>query len=102
VTSHASQGRNVKVVLIGQGAESFPASSREQFYVSVSRGKEEARIYTSDKEALREAIAQSEERLTATELVADAMKRSMIVRQLERTPEPESERQKERELAYGY
>jgi conjugative relaxase-like TrwC/TraI family protein len=102
VTSHASQGRNVKVVLIGQAAESFPASSKEQFYVSVSRGREEVRIYTSDKNALREAIEQSDERLTATELVADAIKRSVILRQLERTPEREPERQKERELAYGY
>jgi hypothetical protein len=43
-----------------------------------------------------------DERLTATELVADAVKRSIILRQLERTPEREPERQKEKELAYGY
>jgi ATP-dependent exoDNAse (exonuclease V) alpha subunit len=102
VTSHASQGRNVQVVLVGQGAESFPASSREQFYVSVSRGREEARIYTSDKEALSDAIRQSEERLSATELVAGAVKRSIILRQVEETHDREPERKKERELAYGY
>jgi len=36
-TSHASQGKTVDRVLIAQGAESFAASSREQFYVSVRR-----------------------------------------------------------------
>ncbi len=102
VTSHASQGRTVDVTFLGQAAASFPASSKEQFYVSASRARKQVVIYTSDKEALREAIEQSDERLTATELVADAIKRSMIVRQLERTPEREPLRQKERELAYGY
>jgi conjugative relaxase-like TrwC/TraI family protein len=102
VTSHASQGRTVDVTLIGQAAESFPASSKEQFYVSASRARKQVIVYTSDKEALRDAIEQSDERLTATELVADAVKRSVIMRQLERTPEKEPERQKERELAHGY
>ena len=38
-TSHASQGMTVDTVLISQSAESFGASSLEQFYVSCSRGK---------------------------------------------------------------
>jgi conjugative relaxase-like TrwC/TraI family protein len=70
VTSHASQGKTVDRVFIGQSSTSFPASSREQFYVSVSRGKEQATIYTSDKQALREAVGQTDERISATELVA--------------------------------
>ncbi|MFI4870326.1 MAG: MobF family relaxase, partial [Phycisphaerales bacterium JB061] len=41
-TSHASQGKTVDRVLIGQSSDSLPASSREQFYVSVSRGREQA------------------------------------------------------------
>lgn len=70
VTSHASQGKTFDHVLIGQSAESFPASSREQFYVSVSRGRESATIYTDDKSALFGAVQRSDERLTATELVS--------------------------------
>lgn len=70
VTSHASQGKTVDRVLIGQSADSFPASSREQFYVSVSRGREKATIYTDDKSALLGAVQRSDDRLTATELVA--------------------------------
>jgi ATP-dependent exoDNAse (exonuclease V) alpha subunit len=102
VTSHASQGRTVDVTLIGQAAESFPASSKEQFYVSASRARKQVIIYTSDKEALKEAIEQSDERLTATELVANAMRRPVILQQLDKTPEREPERQKERELAHEY
>lgn len=69
VTSHASQGKSVDRVFIGQAADSFPASSREQFYVSVSRGKEQATIYCDSKEGLREAVSQVDERLSATEFV---------------------------------
>ena len=70
VTSHAAQGKTVDCVFIGQGSESFPASGREQFYVSVSRGKKEATIYTDDKQALRQAIQRVDPRLTASELMA--------------------------------
>jgi conjugative relaxase-like TrwC/TraI family protein len=80
VTSHASQGRTVDRVLIGQSSASLPASSREQFYVSVSRGKERATIYTDDKEALLDAVKPSDDRLSATELDRE---RSALVRRLE-------------------
>ena len=69
VTSHASQGRTVDRVFIGQASESFPASSREQFYVSVSRARKGVLVYTNDRHSLSEAISQSDERTSATELV---------------------------------
>lgn len=69
VTSHSSQGKTVDRVLIGQSADSFAASSREQFYVSCSRGRKEVTVYTDDKEALLTAVQKSDDRLTATELV---------------------------------
>jgi ATP-dependent exoDNAse (exonuclease V) alpha subunit len=69
VTSYASQGKSVDRVFIGQSSQSFPASSREQFYVSASRGELQATIFTDDKEALLEAVDNSDERLSATELV---------------------------------
>ncbi|HXG11576.1 MAG TPA: ATP-binding domain-containing protein [Gemmataceae bacterium] len=69
VTSHASQGKTVDRVFIAQSSLSFPASSREQFYVSVSRAKEKAVIFTSDKAALRRAVLHGEDRLSATELL---------------------------------
>lgn len=68
VTSHASQSRTVDRVFIGQSGDSAAAASKEQFYVSVSRGRHKATIYTDDKKALLEAVMQSPERMTATQL----------------------------------
>jgi hypothetical protein len=75
VTSHASQSKTVDEVLIGQSELSFPASSREQLLVSISRGRRRAVIYTDDKEGLRDAVRRSDERLTATELVGEKSRR---------------------------
>ena len=52
---------------------SFPASNRRQFYVSVSRGKKQATIYTNDKDELLAAVRKSDERLSATELLDDSI-----------------------------
>jgi conjugative relaxase-like TrwC/TraI family protein len=67
-TSYSSQGRTTDVVLVAQSDDSFPASSIQQFYVSVSRGKQRACVYTADKQALLEAVSQSDVRTTASEL----------------------------------
>ena len=104
VTSHASQGKTVKRVFIGQSSDSFAASSREQFYTSVSRGREQATIYTDDKEALREAVDRSDERLTATELVSsrELRERGVTLQQIERQTELKREPVREREeMIYG-
>jgi conjugative relaxase-like TrwC/TraI family protein len=69
VTSHASQGKSVANVLVAQSHESFAASGREQFYVSLSRGKRKATVYTDNKEKLLDVIQRSDERTSATELV---------------------------------
>jgi len=69
-TSFGSQGKTVQRVIIGQSSQSFPASNMEQIYVSASRAREMLRLYTDDKEELREAIARSSAKLAATDLVA--------------------------------
>lgn len=68
-TSHASQSRSVKDVLIAQSSESLVASSREQFYVSVSRGKERIQLYTDDWRDLQQAVGVSTARKAGLELV---------------------------------
>jgi conjugative relaxase-like TrwC/TraI family protein len=69
-TSHASQGKTVDRVLIAMGHESRPAINAEQFYVSVSRGRDGATVYSDLSSAtLREAIQRSDKRKSATELV---------------------------------
>lgn len=79
VTSHASQGKTVDRVFIGQSSRSFLASSREQFYVSASRGREQVQIFTDDKAELLDAVSHSDDRVSATELVTgiDRMRHRM-------------------------
>lgn len=92
-TSHASQSKTVDRVLIGQSSASTRAASREQFYVSVSRGRERATIYTDDKAALLEAVSREDTRLTATELVAGDMKRRRA-RDLQRLERMDADRER--------
>lgn len=67
-TSHSSQSKSVRDALVAQSADSFLASSREQFYVSVSRGKESIRIYTDNRQELQKAVGNSSARRAAIEL----------------------------------
>ena len=78
VTSHSSQGKTIDRVFVGQSSESFPASSREQFYVSASRAKERVTIYTDDKHELLDAVSRSDERLSATELINGTPQREVV------------------------
>lgn len=71
-TSHASQGRTVDRVLIAMGHESLPAINAEQLYVSVSRGRHSATIFTNvAPQVLREAIQKADDRQSATELLGE-------------------------------
>jgi conjugative relaxase-like TrwC/TraI family protein len=58
-TSHSSQSKSVGDVLVAQSADSFLAASREQFYVSVSRGKQTISIYTDSRSELQKAVGNS-------------------------------------------
>lgn len=68
VTSHASQRMEAGVVFVVQSSMSRGASSAEQFYVSAGRGEKALRLYTDDKEALRAAVAGSEQARSAAEV----------------------------------
>jgi hypothetical protein len=70
MTSFAAQGRTVDRVLISMGRESLPAINAEQFYVSVSRGRSKADIYTNMSPiVLRDAIGRSRPRVAAVDLM---------------------------------
>jgi hypothetical protein len=68
VTSHAAQGRTVDEVMVVASSRSFAAVSQEQFYVSISRARERARIYTDDEELLGRRVEDSHTRKAAVEL----------------------------------
>jgi len=77
VTSHASQGKTVDDVFLVASSHSFRAVNREQFYVSISRGRERCHVFTDDSELLQRRIADSHERTAAVELLElrEALKR---------------------------
>jgi conjugative relaxase-like TrwC/TraI family protein len=78
VTSHASQGKTVDEVLLVASARSLAAVNREQFYVSISRGRQRCQVFTDDKELLRDRIGRTHERTAAVELadLAAALKQA--------------------------
>ena len=63
ITAHRSQGKSVDAVII-----SADGMRKELFYVAASRGREQITVITSDKERLRESIAYSGVRQSASEL----------------------------------
>ena len=67
-TSFGSQGRTVQRVILGMSSHSLPAMNMEQLYVSASRAKEWIRLYTDDKDEIREAVKRSSRKLAALDL----------------------------------
>lgn len=77
VTSHAAQGKTTDEILVVASARSLPAVSQEQFYVSISRGRERCQVFTDDADLLRSHVTRSSVRLAAVE-VAPRSKRNLL------------------------
>ena len=71
VTSYASQGKTVDTVLLADAANRA-ATNCHQWYVTISRGRKRAVVFTSDKEELRANIQRAGERRLGLELKANA------------------------------
>jgi ATP-dependent exoDNAse (exonuclease V) alpha subunit len=84
VTSHAAQGKTVDEVLIVASSRSLPAVHQEQFYVSISRGRNACRVFTDDAEMLRSHVTRSSARLAAVEVVPPGHSRKFILTVLQR------------------
>ena len=84
VTSHAAQGKTADEVLVVASSRSLPAIHQQQFYVSISRGRERCQVFTDDKELLRSHVTHSSERLAAVEVVPDVHRQKFIQRVLQR------------------
>ncbi len=67
-TSHASQGATVHKVFIAIDGESMKATDQRTAYVAITRGKEQATIFTDDKAELLQAAGRADVSLSATEL----------------------------------
>ena len=66
VTSYGSQGKTVDYVLFSDSTIKA-ATNAQQWYVTISRGRRGVRIFTPDKEQLRENLARSGYRPLALE-----------------------------------
>jgi conjugative relaxase-like TrwC/TraI family protein len=84
VTSHAAQGKTVDEVLVVASSRSLPAINQQQFYVSISRGRDACRVFTDDAEMLRSHVTRSSARLAAVEVVPPPHHRKFILTVLQR------------------
>jgi conjugative relaxase-like TrwC/TraI family protein len=69
VTSYGSQGKTVDYVLFSDSTIKA-ATNAQQWYVTISRGRRGIRIFTPDKEQLRENVTRSGHRPLALDLAA--------------------------------
>jgi TrwC relaxase/AAA domain len=67
-TSFGAQGQTVDRVILGMSSASLAATNQEQMYVSSSRAKAKLSLYTDDKDAVRQAIQRSSQKLAALDL----------------------------------
>lgn len=72
LTSHASQGDTVDKVFVAISSQSVPATNQRTAYVALTRGKEQAVVFTDDREELLKAMARPDDPLSATDLSASA------------------------------
>ncbi len=93
-TSHSAQGKTVDRVFIAQSSQSGAAASQQQLYVSISRGRQQCRIYTDDKQALEQAVKRDNERMTAREVVVlDRERRNRKMRSASPLPQPQKQKE---------
>ncbi len=78
ITSYASQGKTVDYVLFSDSAIK-PATNRQQWYVTISRGRKGIKIFTSDKAQLRENILRSSDRPLAMDVANERFSQRMGV-----------------------
>jgi hypothetical protein len=74
-TSYAVQGNGQPRIIVVMDSQTLPAVDMKTAYTTVTRGKESARIYTGDKEQLREHWVVQTPHLLASDLVRKPRKR---------------------------
>jgi ATP-dependent exoDNAse (exonuclease V) alpha subunit len=95
-TSHAAQGATVdRVILNIDTTRGVQLVNRRQFYVSLSRARHDARIYTNDGDALRRAAARDLQKAIALDALrrrpnrqAQSIAHQQYLNSLKRFPDP--------------
>jgi conjugative relaxase-like TrwC/TraI family protein len=69
-TSHAAQGATVdRVIVNADSMRSAQLVNRRQFYVSISRARQDAHVYTDDADELRRAVGRDPRKVAALDAV---------------------------------
>jgi ATP-dependent exoDNAse (exonuclease V) alpha subunit len=72
-TSHSSQGATVdRVIVNADSMRSAKLVNQKQFYVSISRERHDAQVYTDDLKALQRAVGRNPQKAVAMEVVKPA------------------------------
>jgi ATP-dependent exoDNAse (exonuclease V) alpha subunit len=80
-TSHSSQGATVDRVITNIDTTRSPdLINQRQSYISLSRARLEARIYTDDAQHLRHAASRTREKDLALDLLRERQQRRMTMR----------------------
>lgn len=95
-TSHAAQGATVDRVIVNiDTTRGVQLVNRRQFYVSLSRARHDARIYTNDNDALRRAAARDLQKAIALDALrrrphrqAKSVAGQQYLNSLKRFPDP--------------
>jgi ATP-dependent exoDNAse (exonuclease V) alpha subunit len=82
ITSYGSQGKTVDYVLFSDSTVKA-ATNAQQWYVSISRGRRGIKIFTPDKEQLRENITRPGDRPSVMELLAKHYENNWFYRLIE-------------------
>ena len=82
ITSYGSQGKTVDYVLFSDSTVKA-ATNAQQWYVSISRGRRGIKIFTPDKEQLRENITRTGDRPSVMELLAKHYENNWFYRLME-------------------
>jgi conjugative relaxase-like TrwC/TraI family protein len=82
VTSYAAQGKSVDHVLFSDSAVKA-ATNKQQWYVTISRGKKGVHIFTCDKEELRENITRGGDRPLAMDAEPTDASNMVAVRRIQ-------------------
>ena len=77
-TSHSSQGVTVDKVFVAVSSQSFPATYQRTAYVALTRGKEQAMIFTDDRQELLKAFGRTDDPLSATEISGNGERPSTV------------------------
>jgi hypothetical protein len=77
--SGALSGCNRHKVFIGLSSDSFPATNERTAYVAFTRAREQALVFTDDKDGLLRAMDRADDPLSATE-VAESKKQPTPVK----------------------